>query len=367
MGLLYIDGFDSYATPQMLAQQSGPGDKMNRSGWIISNGSFMSTDTRTGFGTSLHRWIGDSQVIAFNDSTEIVTGYGKKHSNTAPQTLFKAQYDVHNGVVLEDIYVMGNDVAGISIVAGSGLVLAVSKPNIFFPNTWNFLECRWKIAQAGRITVKLNGDTVCYWEGDTRFKLSGYGYPPNTIFPKQNRMLIDYGHSSHVCWLDDFYILDATNGGAYTDFLGDVTVKTQIPISDYGPNDFAQIGGTAGHHTCVSQVQRDYAEDPEPPNRLTSNIIGAKEMYGVNGLPIDVIDVLAVQVGVRIKKDSAGNARLGINLRSGDAESQSLPKTMVNTYFMHHEVWEARPNGSAWDKTTAEATKIGFQLLTPPA
>jgi hypothetical protein len=164
------------------------------------------------------------------------------------------------------------------------------------------------------------------------------------------------GTSNGIKFYDDLYVLD-TLGSGFNDFLGDVVVHSVNVVSDQGPNDLSQFGGTVGHYTALNQVPTD-----EDQSFLYGNAVGAKEMFGLDTLPDNIIDVLAMSVHVRGRKDAPGTALMKPLIKFDTNEVSGPPTPLAVQYVTKNMFMEQCPDGTAWTKAKAEATLIGFEV-----
>ena len=129
---------------------------------------------------------------------------------------------------------------------GNGNMIVASANNVFFENTWQYMEVQYGPDTAsGTIFVRVDGvDIIDYTGAKTTT-----GNLPGSI-----NYFAFYADGAGALYVDDFYLEDLT-GSAFNGFLGDVVVHDLLPNADAGTNQFTQVGGTAGgHYTSVDET-----------------------------------------------------------------------------------------------------------------
>jgi len=368
MSLIWIDGFDAYNVGGSGDSISPPSQYdataiLRSSEYVDANNVFCATDSRTGRGRSL-RFAADTASNgngwlrkAFPAKGEIVAGFAYKYVPTTLDEVVRFEYDNLFGSRnrMMSVYINGN--AGLTISVGSNNPVAYSPPNIIFPNVWHYVEVKYKPrVSGGRIVVRVDGVTFIDYNGKT--KPDDLPEVVNTLFWGQSSG--EWSNSSQLYvynWIDDLYVLDTT-GTSFNDFLGDVVVHSMMPASDEGPNQGNQFGGGLAKFTAIDEIGPD-----EDLSYIYSNTVGVKEMFGINPLPDNIIDVLAVGVCVRAKKDAAGISNYKICARLDSIEEQSAMLTAPTQYITRQFILETKPGGGAWDKEAVEDMHFGFELF----
>lgn len=357
MALLWMDGFDTYGT-------SG-----NSSNAIISAAGYSNVtranvrgSTRTGFGTALEitRGSGAQQVgrctRAFETADECIVGVAVKVQPSDFTRFLNLQYDNLLGTVRSQIGLARNALSGISILGynDSGYhLLGATAPNTFFGNVWHYVELKYKPGPGGYIVLAVDGANVA--------SLPAYVRPNNPALVNVVEMIanpgdysIPFGNTDNH--YDDLYICNG-EGATFNDFIGDVVIHGLLPASDAGPNDMAPFGGGLANYTTV---------DDNPPDDdlsyLWSNTMGHQDFFGVDPLPANVIDVLAVSAHARAKKDAAGTSNIKLGLRLNTNEVWSGTKTLTTAYTNKHHIFEAAPDESAWSRAKALATHLAIEI-----
>lgn len=352
MALLFMDGFDTYGT-------SGASVDLGQAGYAASISVGASNATRTGRGLCVNMTpgFGLQQSCRFRRAhetrDEIVMGIAYKTQFTGLARIVGLLYDNRFGTIKGQIGVYKNAQAGISVgvydSSGNQSLYAATGPNIIFPNVWQYVEVKYK--PGSYIIVRVDGATVL-----------SVGGGANPSCPALINMVDFFAGTDEASlsggtkWYDDLYICDTT-GALFNDFCGDVVIHGLTPNGDAGPNEFAPFGGGLQNYTCVDDIPPD-----EDLSYLYSNTLGQKDMFTVDALPSNIIDVLAVSVNARVKKDAAGTSNIKLNCKYGDDEVSSEAMTLTTQYVNKFHIFETAPDGGSWNKIKATNMRIGMEI-----
>lgn len=353
MSLIWLDGFDAYGT-----NGQDISDVM-RSSLYVAASCTASQDTRSGRGycARFHWWSASGYNLrkAFETKSELVVGFAWRTETVSElKNICEFQYDDHFGSNHKQfgLWMAGDGALTVGYFNANGnrVKLFDTGPNLLFPNVWHFIEVKISFHDSnGSIQVRIDGQTC----------ISGTGRTKNPAAPSLCNLWrcglyqLEDGRDT---WLDDLYICD-TLGTEFNDFLGDVVVHTVLPSEDGSRNDLTLFGGSLQHYSAVDDVPPD-----GDVSYVYGNTVGAQERYKVDPLPSNVINVLAVSVHARVKKDAAGasGARLLAHLDGVTAIGDVEPVT--TQYITRAKIFERAPGGSAWTKAKAEAMEIGFEV-----
>lgn len=350
MALLWMDGFDTYG---------GHGDGLNSvlagAGYSAADSTSATNATRTGRGYAVAMqngaavFQGGNVGRAHETRDEIIVGIAIYLPQNSLSHIMRLRYDDGLGNVYTQMNVYKNATNGVSLSPGSGGLLAQSAPNIIFANVWHYVEVKYK--PGSHTVVRVDGVTVLSATGPK------HNSAPNLIniveFPNLSSEFNLNDYNKH---LDDFYICDTT-GALFNDFCGDVVIHAVLPNGDAGPNEMAPFGGGLANYTCVDDVPPD-----NDLSYLYSNTLGHKDMFTVDPLPANIIDVLAVSVSARCKKDAAGTSLIKLKCSYGVDEIESAGKAMSTQYTNQHHFFEIAPDGGAWNKVKATNMHIGVEI-----
>lgn len=353
MSLVLIDGFDGYGPPG-----STSFNRMLSSGWSMTNvvasgGGGPNATTVDGIGYSLA--VGNFAGFArsFNTVAGITLGFRWfDASNLEFKTILNLMKDTFVGPVINTVSltVSPTGTLGLSIDGPTGLVIAhvFSPVNSVYNATWHYIEIQI-IVSSGNLNAALRVDGGV---------VASYSGPVSTVWPGAN--IINFAPPPNVFigeYIDDLYVISEDNTGL-VGLQGDCVVHTMIPNSDAGPNQWSQYGGGITHTSAITGYPAD-----ETSQYLYSNVSGNEELFTISQLPSDIIDVIAIQVNARVKKDSAGAAKLELLLKSSTTLVNSIALTPPTSFLELHNVWETDPAGGSWTKTSAQAVEIGFKVV----
>jgi hypothetical protein len=343
MSVIRIDGFDGYGTP---SDQTNFANRMYSAGWSGDGFNMACVNTtRTGIGFAIATGFYGNAMTAFDAASSVVSGFAFNPGSLGFRRIVFCGYDNYMGSVTYPVQIYQTPTGALSFFQGPnfpGALIGHSPVNTIYANTWHYVELKWN---AGSLEVRVDGNTV-------------FTATATPVAPTVNLFgFMSQGVGQPSVSFDDFYLLN-NDGAGLTDFLGDCVVHTLFPLADAGPNSTSQFGGGVTHASAVNGLPRD-----ESSAYLYSNASGQEELFTTTELPSDMIDILALQVNVRAKKDSAGVAQYSIALKSGATLSLSSAKTPTTSFLELHKVWETDPNGGAWTKVSAQAANIGFKVV----
>lgn len=354
MALLWMDGFDTYGT-----HGQGATDMISASGYVNVQGVSMHNETRTGRGLCVQMSNGAAVYQgarcrrAFVTRDEIVIGWAIRTMPNDLACLGNILYDNRIGTVRSQLSLWLNAQGGITLLRGSGdsatVFLDASDPNIIFPNVWHYVEVKYK--PGSHTIVRLDGATVLNAEG---------GYNPScptsvNMFQFQN-LSGEFNLNGWYKYFDDLYICDTT-GSLFNDFCGDVVIHALMPLQDAGPNQMAAYGAGLSNYTAVDDIPPD-----EDLSYLYSNTLGHVEMFDLDNLPANIIDVLAVSVHTRARKDAAGTSNIKVKCRYGDDTADSGAMTLTTVFTNKHHIFMTAPDGGGWNKVKANNMHIGVEI-----
>jgi hypothetical protein len=373
MSLLFIDGFDAYgadATPPATIVAL-----LNSSGYMLTGGyegQQVTSDTRTGIGCSLFCSSGLQDTrLPFPTAAGVVAGFALKFDASslgggALGSICSFRYNDLVGHVYTQLNLCFNNENGISLITQdadanrSPILVAASNPNVLFQNTWQYVEVLYTpgLGNAGSVVVKVDGAVVIDVAGGKTSYSGAAALVNQFTFSTGLNLGGEYAASSGMpCKFDDFYLCN-TSGTAFNTFLGDCVVHSVFPNADAGTNMMAQTGGGAGHFTSVDEQSPD-----DDTSYLSTNQAGQKEMFSLGAFPNDMIDVLAIGVNIRVKKDAAGTGMYQACLAEGGSEVDSPDIASASNYVTSQSLYTQPPGGGVWTKASAQLAQIGFQTV----
>jgi hypothetical protein len=349
MSLLFVDGFDHYATADI--------DKKYNS---FERGTGAVLQINTGEGRRSTRTLvaragsaaaGHARVYKNIDNSEtVVIGFAFS-VNAAPTANSTIVGFLDGGTVQAGISLRTNlELA----LFGNGVVLPGTFSQPIPLNTFVYVEAKIKITDAvvvGDCILRINGVEVGNaTSGSTKSTANSY---VNVV-----RVGVAGGVFSHTCRYDDLYICNAT-GSINNNFLGDCRVDAIRPTADgfyadstpsSGSDRFAMVNDTTPNTT-------DY---------VITDALGEKDSYEFQNLtPISSRVVYGAQVLAAVAKGDSGTRQMAVLARSGstDVLGPNFAPSVANDYVYARHVVEQDPNTSGlWTQTSINNAEFGFEV-----
>lgn len=333
--LLFIDGFDHYATADITKK------------WSSYSYSTIGTGTGRRGGNCLNVQ-GTSRVVQKNFAahlSSIIVGMAFKYSGTDGATAF----GLRDGVVNSTRITMRSD-GRIQIMRGDTTVVASSLPGVIPLGEWFYLEAKYAFGETtGAAEVRVNGNTVI---GLTNVNTSDSG-----VSGYSNIIVGAVGTGSAVGagLVDDLYLCD-TSGSVNNDFLGDCRVDAYLPTSDGALS--AWTPEPAGvHYTTVDDAT------PNATDYVSSATVGNKELFGVPDMINTPLSIFGVQLAAAAWKTDAGFREIKniVRVSGTDYPSSALAVTETSAYKLN--IWDQNPaTSTAWTDAAVNAAEWGVEV-----
>jgi hypothetical protein len=331
MALLFVDGFDHYASADV-----------GKKGWILAGtGSILPTGGRRGGG-------------AMSVATTSSSTFAKTLPASYPTLIAGFAYDIgaspSYGLIFDFVDAAITHISiGVTsdravYASRSGTTLGTSANAVIpTPGSFAYIELKATIHDtAGAVEVRVNGVSVLTLTNvDTR----NAGNASVTGFRLRG--------ASTTSKIDDLYICDAT-GSTNNSFLGDVRVDTLYPNADGTFSDFTPSTGTS----------RFALVDESSVNTTDYNdgaAVGDRDSYEMANLAaLASQTVYGVQVSAALQKDDAGAKSAAVFVRSGGTNSDGPAAAIGTSQAFVSQVYETDPAASAaWTETTVNAMQAG--------
>jgi hypothetical protein len=336
MALLFVDGFDHYATADILKKWDA-----------LVNGSINASGGRRS-GGCLTLGVGSYGVkknLPGSYSTLIVgfalSPTGTDSSNNVICVLYESS-TIH-------IKLRYNTSNKIEVYRGSTLLGTTA--NTVPISSFTYLEIKAVIHDTtGSIVIKLNGVTdLTLTSIDTR-----NGGTAGVI---DQVHLGDPLTFCQNCKIDDFYIADTSGSAPNNDFLGDVRIDTIYPTSDGNYLQFTPSTGST-HFDLVDETA------PNTTDYNSSSTVNNRDSYGMDNLAaLSSQTVYGVQVNAAVLKDDAGVRSLSTMVRSSITNGDGASVSLGTSQRYISQLYELNPNGSVvWTETTVNAMEAGVKV-----
>lgn len=334
--LLFIDGFDHYATGDLTKKWQS-----------TASGSIGSTSGRRSGGAyvgSLFHYL--SRALPGSYSTLIV-GMAIKSSSTNGYAL----YCMNEGSTIH-LCLCLNSASKLELRRGgsSGTILATSTQALV-STSFYYLELKATINDTtGSYELRINGTTEFSASGvDTR---NGGTSGVIDTFMLGNTASTGTGA---VATYDDLYICD-TSGSNNTNFLGDCRIDTLLPTSDGTYTQFTPSTGTS-HYALV---------DESTPNTTDYNsdaTSGDRDSYGFPDLSSLVSQtIFGVQINAAALKTDAGARNLGTMSRLSSTNKDGSGVALGTSQAYVSEIQETDPASAAWTESNVNAAEFGVKV-----
>jgi len=343
MALLFIDGFDHYATADLGAKYTAT------SGGTIGGGY-----ARTGAGGLYSTSSSARQSITLAPAT---TASGVCGFAFQPKAVCDGFFSVENGDGPQFILGMAGDYTLYAKRNSAGGTTFGTSAVPVPLDTWSYLEVKWTIHNStGSVLVYLNGDHVTpilsATAQDTQYQTDA----------TWTMVKIGTQVSGDSAWYDDLYIADqqaAAEGPPNDDVLGDVRVITVLPSTGNGSNtDFTLSTGT-DHGAVVDEAapngDTDYAYSSTQNHVDTYNF----PALGATGV------VYGVQLNLNAKKTDSGTREIAGVARPVATNRIGATRALTTSYVYHRQVWDYSPEtDSDWTVAEIDGSEFGVKVIT---
>lgn len=341
MALLFMDGFDHYATADLANKYTtvsnvGSGSVINASAGRRGGGAY--TAKNSSYAT---KRIAAGVATLIAGSAVNTQGFGNGASTSTIR--FVDSTVVHVSIRLESdgsIKAYRGDVTTLLGSSATGIV------NL---GGYNYIEVKATINDTtGAVVVRLNGATVLTLSNvDTRNagNASTDGVGIGGSFGTNNE-----------AFFDDFYICD-TAGSTNNDFLGDCRVDTLYPNGDGNYSQFTPSTGSS-HYQLVDETAPNTTDYNDGAN------VGDRDSYAMGNLAaLASQTVYGVQVNAALMKDDAGGKSASTFVRSGSTDGDGASVALGTSQVYVSQVYETNPDGAvAWTETAVNAMEAGVRV-----
>ena len=340
MSLLFMDGFDHYATADIAKKWTTTG-----------SGGISAVGRRSGNGLSTGA-LTTEKSLASNEGTLIV-GFAINPSGAINNTFFA----FGDGSTAQLTFVFVGD-GSIQVFRGTsaGTSLGFSTAGLFQVGVYHYVEIKAVFENAGSpggsVVIRVDGVEVLNLAGiDTTNSTNAYA----------NKILLG-GASGVLANWDDLYVCNAS-GSTNNNFLGDVRIDTLFPNGEGNYLDFTCSTGTT-HNTLVDETT------PNTSDYNESSTVGAKDSYALGDLSaITSQTIYGIQVLGAILKDDAGARSIKVGVRTSSAGSpgslaQAASAALSTSQLYYASIHETDPStGIAWTGSGVNGAEAVFEIV----
>ena len=344
MALIFIDGFDHYATAAEFDKK-----------YLSTNGAVQdTTEQRTGLGCCKITGGTGNIIIQVPAKDEYVVGFAIK-LNSPTASASEGLIDFYEDSVSQEVQVSlrytGDKRFRVdrSISGASNVVLGTSADQFDLHDGWHYLEFKALIHDSlGTYEVKLDEETI----------LSGTGADTRNNNAEANEIKHIHIQGIQVVntgtFIDDLYVCDTT-GTNNNDFLGDIEVTTIFPKGEGNLEEFTPSSGGSNYL---------FVDDNPPDDDTTyveSNTSGHKDSHDMDDVS-SMTTILGVQL-TEYARFLTGSASIKHLSRVGGTNYIGSDKVLAGTYDFHMFIWEDDPDiSSAWTISGLNAAEFGMEV-----
>lgn len=325
MALLFIDGFDHYATADITKKWDENNIASINAGGRIT-GSYVSVAASGG------RYVGK----VFTSSSTVIIGF--------------ALYVGVRATSLLRLYDGTTQQVELALTAAGALTISgqSSADNVVPTSAWTYVELKVTIDNTyGSVEVRINGSStpVISASGlDTQATANAY----------VNRVRL-ISSTSGTQFYDDFYLCDTT-GSTNNNFLGDVTIRNLYPN---GAGNYTQFTPSTGsNYTCVDEASVNTTD------YVSSSNVGDIDTYALGDLASTATGtIMGIQVNNMALKDDAGARSVANVIRSGTTDEVSSSAALSTSQLDYRSIHETDPaTSAAWTVSGINALEAGTKV-----
>jgi hypothetical protein len=333
MALLWIDGFDHYASGQQSRFYEEAGDA-----------EFNTTIKRTGTQSVRPHHLNVGLAKYINNTQTIIVGVALyinqvDYPNSVPsQFLFRFM-----DLTTEQCQIKLGPNGRILLYRGGNLVDQTDV--ITYPlRQWFYFEAKVTFATNGSWTVRINKQVVRSSSGiNTRQSTNSYCN------------IVRIGSCEQLTYCDDYYICD-TNGTYNNDLLGDLKVVTVYPNAEGSLLQWTPSSGSI-HYTLLSE-----ATPNDDTNYVYTSTVGATETANFQDVNL-VGSILGIMHTACIRKDDAGTRTAALICKVGPNVYEGDEISIGNSYTFLKQIREVDPStGLPWSITGFNAAEFGVRM-----
>lgn len=364
MALILGDGFDHYATANLLQKWDGKFADTSGGGGVTVSTSYGR------LGSQGVRINGGSpgllkNIYAANSSFGYVGAavYVPSYAIGGFLRQIFAFYDSPSGGEHISLWIENNGALSLRYSLfpnGFSATYDVTQPGLLAAATWYYIEMKYKVG--GSIQVRVN-EALVPWIGSGTTTYSGNTSPGPGTAAYFTQIGLGGGDGNTVggwgsLYLDDFYYCDDT-GAQNNSFLGDVHLGVIYP-DGAGTSAVWTPQGAANNWDCVNEMPPDDAT-----TYVWSPTVGDIDLYTMQDTATTVSGIKGLLMNARVMKDDATARSYATLVKpSGGATAEVATRTTPYGAFVNQQdVSELNPTtGLAWTKAQVDAMEAGLKV-----
>lgn len=272
----------------------------------------------------------------------------------------------HNLITLWDTtatFQMGlisnNDLSVSVIRTNWSTVLGTSAANVIIPDTWHYIEFKWKISDSiggTDVIVYIDGTAVLTLAAASDTKNSANAYATHYGFGG-NSPAITTSIGNAFTYMDDHYLFDLT-GSLNNAPIGSLRIQTLFPNGDGNSSQFVGSDGNSTNNSLL-------VDDPttNTTDYVESGTVGNKDTYAFGDTVATTTLVYGVVPNyVAIRTDTNPRSIAPV-VRSGGTDYDGSNIALNATYTNHQQIYETNPaTSSAFTKSEIDAAEFGMKV-----
>ena len=340
MTLRFIDGFDHYATADLVAGLK----------WSTTGAATIET-TAGRRGTSCAKYNGNSKYSSKTLDNQDVWIIGFAYQMVTPPGTGRILEFIDGTTVQCSLNIDATN--HLVAMRGTSTTLATST-NTLVEDTWNYIEVKVTLSNSvGTFEVRVNGSNSG-WINASSLDTCATANEYAAII----RIGAIAGGTAASQLFDDVYILD-DNGSANNDFLGDVRVDA-YPVDDNGA--LSQFVGNDSDSTDNYLLVDDATPDGDT-TYVQSATVDNVDTYGHADMSHTPASIFGIQLVMDAKKDDSGDRSIAGVVRQGSTNYAGTAQVLSTSYIAYLDIRETDPATSvAWTKDGFNSCEIGHKV-----
>jgi hypothetical protein len=354
MALLFMDGFDHYATADVTEKWTSVSDASHP---VI--GAYGRTGTQ-GLLLSGANQIGSVVMTVLGGVDEAIVGFAFKLASGAPSgaalwafgsaNAWECGVRLNADLTLQPVRCATNFQPGApNFLTGIGVATTAALQ----VGVWAYIEIQMKVsATVGTCTIRINGNGVTAQTG------------LNTLGAVAALTRIGIGGlatSAGACHYDDLVMMDLS-GSLNNAFIGDCRVVTLLPQTD------AVAAGSNANFTCSTGTDHGALVDEAAPNDDTDHVFSSALNHvdtwnypalGYTGT------IKGVQMSLSAKKTDSGTRAIAAVTRPVATNRVHATNHYIGTSYAYWKsIWEVNPEDSAaWEVADVDGAEFGVKVM----
>lgn len=351
MSLLFMDGFDHYATGDILEKWT---QIIGTGGNAYAIGAYGRNSSNGLRVHSLNLAVAErpSITLAPGDASFYIGFAFMPEPNLADLTANHIVQIGEGATAHVSLKLNTNGTLSVMRGTGGGTTLGTTAFALS-ENTYYYVEIGGSIHDTtGAVTVRVNGDPkLTLTSVDTRNGATGVW----DYVAIGGLDVVTNGDEAY--WrFDDLYVCDGTGSAPHNTFLGDVRVISILPDGAGATTQFTPSAGSNYQNV-------DEATPDDDTTYNASNTAGHKDTYTYGNVGV-AGTVHGVQACVSAKKTDAGTRTIAAVARPTSTDYDGTTQALGTTYTYYRQIWALNPaTAAAWTTAEVDAAQFGAKVV----